>query len=489
MAEVTTDTESNEESTDLEMKNILCFQKEASLKAAYPSASLREDRLDRLVDLLMRYETRICDALMSDYGYRSKEQASFAEVVTTLKPLKTARRKLKHWMRPERRSTGLPFNLAGGRARVNYQPLGSVGIISPWNFPINLTFSPLAGVIAAGNRAMIKPSELTPATSELMGQMINESFDPEEIAVVTGGQETGKAFSQLPFDHLVYTGGEQVAKHIMRAAAENLVPLTLELGGKSPTIIGDRAKLPLAARRILFGKLFNAGQICLAPDTLYVPEHQLETFIEEIKRAAEENFPADKKHLDYVSIVNAKHADRIKSYITGAASAGADIIPLAPKNFAKAGEEDGLDNMIPVTLVINPKAEADINREEIFGPLLLVKTYTDFDEVIGQINLNPKPLALYYFGHSKHEQQRLLTETSSGGVTINDVIMHYTIDDLPFGGVGASGMGAYHGFDGFKQFSHARSVYRQSPLDVGAMLRPPYGIKFEMMNKILKKIS
>ncbi|GHA20669.1 aldehyde dehydrogenase [Arenicella chitinivorans] len=473
----------------MDMNKALQRQKQANLKAAYAPASVREDRLDRLIDLITRFEEPICEALMSDYGYRSIDQIRFAEVVTTLKPLKTAKRKLQRWMRPERRTTGLPFNLAGGRSEVIYQPLGSVGIISPWNFPINLTFSPLAGVIAAGNRAMIKPSELTPATSSLMDQMIKESFDPEEITVVTGGPETGKAFSQLPFDHLIYTGGEAVAKHIMRAAAENLVPLTLELGGKSPVVISDSAKLPLAAKRILFGKLFNAGQICLAPDTVFVPEKRLEEFIKQMKLAAHEIFPQEKKHHDYVAVINANHAGRINGYLANAVNNGADVISLGPTDCNQAELEQGLNNIVPITLVVNPNEEADINKDEIFGPLLLVKTYSDFDHVIDHINLNPKPLALYYFGRNKNEQQRLLLETSSGGMTINDVIMHYTIDDLPFGGVGASGMGAYHGFDGFKQFSHARSVYRQSPFDVGAMLRPPYEAKFKVMNKLLRLIS
>lgn len=464
---------------DILPHEILQGQKDAPLAA---NAALREDRLDRLIDILVRREGDICDALMADYGYRSKDQTRFAEVVTSYKPLKMARRNLRKWMKIERRSAGFPFNMAGGRAEVHYQPLGTVGIISPWNFPVNLTVTPLAGVLAAGNRAMIKPSELTPATSQLMQDMFAENFDAEEVSVITGGADVGREFSALPFDHLLYTGGAAVARHIMRAAADNLVPLTLELGGKSPVIIGKGAKLPLAARRILFGKVFNAGQICLAPDYVFVPENQLQDFLTQMKAGAEETMPASRGSTDYVSVVNDRHGERIRQYISDARDKGAEIITLGPVS-GNSG------NIIPVTLVINPPEECAIVQEEIFGPLLLIKTYRDFDEVLSHINAGAKPLALYFFGKKGPQLRRVLQETSSGGVTINDVIMHYTIDDLPFGGVGESGMGAYHGFDGFKQFSHARAVYHQSPFDIARMLRPPYGAAFKKMTAILMKFS
>lgn len=460
-------------------REILQRQKDAPRAA---DAALREDRLDRLIDILVRREADICDALMSDYGYRSKDQTRFAEIVTSYKPLKIARRNLRKWMKVERRSAGFPFNMAGGRAEVHYQPLGTVGIISPWNFPVNLTVTPLGGILAAGNRAMIKPSELTPATSQVMKDMFAENFAAEEISVITGGADVGRDFSALPFDHLLYTGGAAVARHIMKAAAENLVPLTLELGGKSPVIIGEGAKLPLAARRILFGKTFNAGQICLAPDYVFVPEQQLADFLAQMKSAARETMPAERGSADYVSVVNDRHADRIRGYVKEAREQGAEILELGPVS-------GGNDNIIPVTLVINPPEGCAIAREEIFGPLLVIRTYQDFDEVLSHINTNAKPLALYFFGKNGPQQRRIFEETSSGGVTVNDVIMHYTIDDLPFGGVGASGMGAYHGFDGFRQFSHARAVYHQSPLDIAGMLRPPYGAAFKKMTALLMKFS
>jgi len=464
---------------------LLAKQKAEIQKEQYVPAYVREDRLDRLQVLLVRYEKDICDALMSDYGYRSADQSSFSEVMTSFKPIKIARRSVRKWMKAERRATGFPFNIAGARAEVQYQPLGVVGIISPWNFPVNLTVTPLAGVLAAGNRAMIKPSELTPATAEVMAKMMAEGFDETEVAVINGGPEVGRAFSTQSFDHLVYTGGEVVAKHIMKAAAENLVPLTLELGGKSPVIIGEKAKLSLAARRILFGKTFNAGQICLAPDYVFVPEPKLQEFIEEVSGAAEESFPKAKGHGDYVSVINDRHADRIKNYVVDAKQNGAEVLELGPWPDAS----DAAKNIVPITLVINPPEACAISKEEIFGPLLVIRTYKNFDKVLNHINGGPKPLSLYYFGKKGPELKRVFNETSSGGVTVNDVIMHYTMDDLPFGGVGASGMGAYHGFDGFKQFSHARAVYQQSPFDIGGMLRPPYGPSFHKITRLLMKLS
>lgn len=277
-------------------------------------------------------------------------------------------------------------------------------------------------------------------------------------------------------------GGEAVAKHIMRAAAENLVPLTLELGGKSPVIIGDGANLKLAAKRILFGKIFNAGQICLAPDYVFVPENQLQDFLRHMQSAAQETMPRTRGYEDYVSVINDRHAERLRHYIQEARTAGAEIIELGPV-------ENDVKNMIPVTLVINPAKTCSISREEIFGPLLMVRTYQNFDDVLDHINAHAKPLALYFFGRDKAQQTRVFQETSSGGVTLNDVIMHYTVDDLPFGGVGASGMGSYHGFDGFKRFSHARAVYKQSPLDIGGMLRPPYDTAFKKITSLLMKFS
>lgn len=462
---------------------LLAHQRKDFLAAGPPGAKTRIDRLRRAHDLLGIYEQQICDALMSDYGHRSKDQTFFVELMTTAKPLRLAMKRVKKWMRPERRSAGFPFNAAGARAEVRYEPLGTVGIISPWNFPINLTFTPLAGVLAAGNRAMIKPSEHTPATSELMKQMFASAFDETEIAVVTGGPDVAASFSALPFDHLLYTGGEVVAKSVMRAAADNLVPLTLELGGKSPVILGTGANLRLAADRIMFGKLFNAGQVCLSPDYLFVAEQELENVIEALLAAADRMVPAARGAADLVSIINDRHAQRLTEYVREARETGARVLEIE----ATSGRSEAQKNVVPVTLIINPEDSLTAMREEIFGPILPIKTYRNLDEIVGYLADQPPSLALYYFGNNKADQDKILAGTRSGGVTINDVVMHYTVDDLPFGGVGSSGMGAYHGFDGFKQFSHARAIYRQSRFDVAGLLRPPYGPAFHKFSRFLFK--
>jgi coniferyl-aldehyde dehydrogenase len=436
-----------------------------------------------MLDLLERHEKRIVAAISDDFGYRSPHQSYFAEIVTTAKPLRLAIARLRRWMEPEVRSPGLPFNLLGARAEVHYQPLGVVGVISPWNFPINLAVSPLAGVLAAGNRALLKPSEATPATAAVFQEIVASAFDPSELAVITGGVEVGREFSALPFDHLLYTGGEAVAKHIMRAAADHLTPLTLELGGKSPTLVGQGANLALAARRIAFGKVFNAGQICLAPDYVLVPKAQRQALVDALIDAFKTMLPEASGGRDFVAAINARHAERLRGYVSDARSSGAEVTEL--QWTASGGGASA--SMVPLTLVIEPSQSSAVMREEIFGPILPVLGYDDFDEALAVINSKARPLALYYFGNDRGEIDKVLKRTISGGVTLNDVIMHYTMDELPFGGVGASGMGAYHGFDGFKRFSHARSVYTQSRFDVGAMLRPPYGPRFEKMARILFK--
>ena len=463
------------------LNELFARQKSAQADEGIASLSVRRDRLKRTLDLVVSNEARIADAMMSDFGYRSPDQSFFVEVVTTAKPIKEAIKNLKKWMRPEKRSIDLPFMMAGGQAEIRYQPLGVVGCISPWNFPFNLTFGPLANILAAGNRAMLKPSEITPASAALIAELVASYFDETEVAVVTGGADVSAAFSALPFDHLLYTGGERVAKAIMKAAADNLTPLTLELGGKSPVIIGKDANLKRAADRILFGKMLNAGQICLAPDYVFVPEASLDTFIQELKSAIARTAPEDRGGKDFVSVVNNTHADRLRSGIEAAKASGAQVISF---DWLTHNVGPNAGNVVPLTLIINPDASLKVMTEEIFGPVLPICTYGQIDEAIAAVNSRPHPLALYYFGKNDREAETVLNRTRSGGVTINDVIMHYTMDDLPFGGVGASGMGAYHGFDGFKRFSHARAIYRQSPFDIGAMLRPPYGQAFQRFARL-----
>src|SRR5690606_33812589 len=349
-------------------------------------------------------------------------------------------------MKPEKRKVQFPLGLLGARARVEYQPLGTVGIISPWNFPVNLTWTPLAGVFAAGNRAMIKPSEFTPATSELMARLLRQAYDETEVAVVTGGPAVGQAFSSQPFDHLLFTGATSIAYHVMRAAAENLVPLTLELGGKSPVIVSKTAKLDDAAAKIMTGKMLNAGQICLAPDYVFVPEGKVDEFVSEAQKSVKKMYPTLKDNPDYTSVINQRHYDRINGYIEDAKAKGAKIVEINPANEDFRQQQT---HKIPPTIVINPTDDMKVMQDEIFGPVLPVKSYRDLNEVLGYVNDHPRPLGLYYFGEDEQEERRVLDRTTSGGVTVNDVIMHVSMEDLPFGGVGPSGMGSYHGVDGF----------------------------------------
>jgi coniferyl-aldehyde dehydrogenase len=378
-------------------------------------------------------------------------------------------------MRPEKRKpTPAILGLFGAKAEVRFQPKGVVGVISPWNFPVNLTFAPLAGILAAGNRAMIKPSEFTPATSELMQTMFAGAFSEEEIAVVTGGPEVGEAFSRLAFDHLIFTGATSVARHVMRAAAENLVPVTLELGGKSPVILGKSADLKVAAARVMNGKTLNAGQICLAPDYVLAPKDQVEGFVAAARASVATMFPTIKDNPDYTSIIAQRHYDRITGYIDDARAKGARVIELKPEGEDLSQQPH---RKIAPTLILDPTDDMKVMQEEIFGPVLPVKSYETLDEALAYVNDHDRPLGLYYFGDDPAEREEVLNRTTAGGVTVNDVIMHVAQEDLPFGGVGPSGMGSYHGVDGFREFSHRKAIFSQMKNDIGPlkMLRPPYG--------------
>jgi coniferyl-aldehyde dehydrogenase len=457
------------------MKALLAKQKAAHLRDGEPSAEKRIERLDRCIGLLVENQSAFEDALNTDFGSRSREASAFTDIAASIGPLKHARDSLRKWMRPEKRKTSPPIlALFGAKAQLRYQPKGVVGVISPWNFPVNLTFAPLAGILAAGNRAMIKPSEYTPATSALMATLIGGAFSDEEIAVITGGPEVGQAFASLAFDHLIFTGATGVARHVMRAAAENLVPLTLELGGKSPVIIGKSADMGVAAARIMNGKTLNAGQICLAPDYVLTPADTLEGFIAEAQGAVTKMFPTIKDNPDYTSIIAQRHYDRITGYVDDARAKGARIIEMKPDGEDLTQQEH---RKIAPTLIINPTDDMKVMQEEIFGPVLPVKTYGSVSEAIGYVNDHDRPLGLYYFGDDEAEREQVLTGTTSGGVTVNDVIFHVAQEDLPFGGVGPAGMGSYHGVDGFREFSHRKSIYTQIKKDIGPLqqMRPPYG--------------
>ncbi len=462
-----------------EMRRVLDKQRQAHLKDGAPSAEKRLEWLDRAIALLVGHKDAIADALREDFGHRSVQSSLFTDVSGSIGPLKHAKANLKTWMKREKRKVSPAIlGLFGAKAYIEYQPKGVIGVISPWNFPFNLTFTPLAGIFAAGNRAMIKPSEFTPRSSELMARMFRSAFDESEVAVFTGGPDVGAAFSRLAFDHLLFTGATSVAYHVMKAAAENLVPTTLELGGKSPVIIGDSADMALTAKRVMMGKTMNAGQICLAPDYVMVPENRAREFVKQAADAIDVMFPTLKDNPDYTSVVNQRHFDRLQGYLDDARAKGAEIIELNP---AREDFRQQPYHKIPPTLVLNPTDDMAIMKDEIFGPLLPVKTYAGVDEAISYVNAHSRPLGLYYFGKDGAEQEKVLSRTTSGGVSVNDVIMHVAMEDLPFGGIGPSGMGNYHGIDGFKTFSHGKAVFQQVGRDLTAMMRPPYGAAIQKM--------
>tara|TARA_B100000965_G_scaffold405245_1_gene438502 strand:+ start:1636 stop:3072 length:1437 start_codon:yes stop_codon:yes gene_type:complete len=460
------------------MHRVLELQKSLNIKEGAPSLERRADRLDRVVSMVTKYEKEIISALQEDFGNRDPVMSAATEVGSVVGPMIHAKKNLKKWMKTEKRKAaiaplGSALSLLGAKAEIRYQPKGVVGAISPWNFPLNLALAPLAGILSSGNRVMLKPSELTPASSELTKSMIEESFDESEIAVFTGDPEVGAAFSGLAFDHLIFTGGTAIAKHVMKAASENLVPLTLELGGKSPVVVGKSSKIKETATRVMQGKTMNAGQICLAPDYALVPEDSIEEFVQASVDVTSEMYPDMKDNEDFTSIINQKHYDRIQSYISDAKEKGADVVEINPANEDFSQQPH---HKIPPTLILNPTEDMQVMQEEIFGPVLPVKTYKDVSETVDYINSKDRPLGLYYFGEDAKEKDFVLDNTTSGGVTVNDVISHITMEDLPFGGVGPSGMGSYHGYDGFKEFSHAKSVYKQSWLNLNKLagLVPPY---------------
>ena len=463
------------------MRALLDRQKAAHLRDGIPSAAKRTEWIDKAIDLLATHGDALNDAMCQDFGHRSKDQSAFTDIASSIGTLKFAKANLAKWMRPEKRKVEFPLGLLGSKAELQFQPKGVIGVISPWNFPVNLTFTPLAGVFAAGNRTMIKPSEFTEATSELMKELVAKYYSPEEVVVVTGGPDVGGEFTRLPFDHILFTGATSIAHHVMRAAADNLVPLTLELGGKSPVVLGRSADLQKAANRIMAGKTLNAGQICLAPDYAFVPKEKTQEFVGAATRAIETMYPSGlKDNDDYTSVINQRHYDRIMGYVEDAKAKGAQVVEINPKseNFAQQQH-----HKIPPTLIIDPTDDMKVMQDEIFGPILPVKSYGDAKDAVAYINAHPRPLGLYYFGEDQSEKEHVLNNTTSGGVTVNDVIFHVAQEDLPFGGVGPSGMGAYHGREGFYEFSHKKAVYTQTGSEMLAMIRPPYGEKFRAQVK------
>ena len=451
------------------LPGILARQRAAFLRDGPPSLSERKASLKKLRAAIIARRPEFEAALDADFGHRSKHETAIMELLPLTWGIEYLVSNLRRFMRPERRHVALPMLLA--RARVEYQPLGVIGIVAPWNYPASLALTPLATALAAGNRAMIKPSEFTPATSEVLASLVTETFAPEEVAVVMGDASVGAAFTALPFDHLFFTGSTAVGRVVMRAASQNLVPLTLELGGKSPVLVDRGQNLERAAAEIAYGKLANAGQTCVAPDYLLLPEGDVARFTRGWDKAVAALYPEGPATQDYTSIVNARHFERLRGLLEDARAKGARVVETGPS----PQRANSRDHTLPPTLVFNVRDDMKIMQEEIFGPLLPVVTYGDLTEAIAFVNARPRPLALYYFGSSAANRERVLTQTTSGGVTINGTILHYVQDDLPFGGVGASGFGAYHGIEGFRTFSHQKAVYEQGRLNGSVLLRPPFG--------------
>ncbi len=462
------------------LQTALDRQRDDYLEKGPDSAAVRVGRIDRLLAILDRHGGALVEAMSADFGHRSTIQSILTDILGIKGPIKQTRNHVRSWMKPERRSSGLPFSLFGAKAWIEYQPLGVVGVISPWNFPVTLALQPLAQILAAGNRAMIKLSEFTPKTSELLAEILHDSFDETEVYAVTGGPEVGAVFSQLKFDHLFFTGATSIGKKVMQAAAANLVPVTLELGGKSPAIIGKKANLRNAVLKIAAGKTLNAGQICLAPDYVFIPKQLLEAFVSEFTDAIGQMYPNLIDNDDYTSIISARHHQRLSDYVNQARSYGMQVVQINP---AKENFNCYNGTKFPPTLVIDPGEGLAVMEDEIFGPILPIKTYESLEDVIAYINRRPRPLGLYFFGKDKKEQRQVIERTTSGGVTLNDVILHAAVEALPFGGVGESGIGAYHGRTGFLTFSHAKAIFKAPWVDLGQFIRPPYG---ERMQKMLR---
>ncbi len=444
---------------------VLARQRAAFERDGIPGAPQRRANLAKLKRLMNARRPDLEAAVRADFVHRSAYETAMLELAPTIGGIDYLRGNVARWMRPQRRRVGL--HLRPGVAEILYQPLGVVGVISPWNYPIGLCLMPLGTALAAGNRVMLKPSELTPRTADALAAMLGAVFSEDEVFIATGGPEVGAAFSELPFDHLIFTGSTRVGRFVMKAASDHLVPVTLELGGKSPAIIDRGYALERAAASVAFGKLVNAGQTCIAPDYALVPRAQVDAFAAAYERAARAYYPDGERDDAYTAIISRPHYDRLRALVNDARAKGARVVEVGTATPPR-------ENTVAPTLVLGATAEMQVMQEEIFGPILPVVAYDAIDDAIAYVNARPRPLALYIFSDRRDAIDDVLTRTISGNVTVNDTLLHYAIEDLPFGGVGPSGMGAYHGEEGFRQFSHAKGVFIQSRWNLAGVLRPPY---------------
>ncbi len=448
------------------------FDAQRAAFAARPPRSVAERRqsLDALADVVRRNEQALIEAISADFGRRAAQETRLLEWMPLLDEIRHIRARLPRWMRPERVSANWTF--LPSRARTESQPLGVVGVIGAWNYPLLLNLSPLANALGAGNQVMIKPSERAPATAELLARMMAEAFAPEHVHVVTGGPDVSAAFSALPFDHLLFTGSTATGRKVMQAAAANLTPVTLELGGKSPALVHAGFRIEDAADRIVGAKLWNGGQTCVAPDYALVPRAEIDAFAAAASAVIQRRWPQAEGNPDYTHMIDARAWGRMQAMVDDARERGARVLqPQPPEGESGSGA-------FPPTLVIGASREMAVMQEEIFGPVLPVIGYERLEDALALIRTGDRPLAMYYFDHDRARIARVLAGTHAGGVTLNDCIFYLAQHRLPFGGIGASGMGAYHGIDGFRTFSHRKAVLAQSGITarvLGRLVRPPYG--------------
>ena len=461
-----------------EAHRLFALQHAASRTQAPPDLAARLDALERLRRLITDNAAALKDAISEDFGVRSRAETQLLEIVPTLSAIRYARRRLADWIKPRRQSVDLTFQPA--KAWVRHEPLGVVGIISPWNYPILLALSPLVDALAAGNRALIKPSELTPAFCDLLSRLISQSFAETELAVAVGGVEVAQAFSSLPFDHLIFTGSTAVGRKVMQAAAANLTPVTLELGGKSPAVVLADYPLHKAARSIAFGKFVNAGQTCIAPDYVLVPKASAHAFAQAVMTQARRSYPRIADNADYTSMITQRHYDRLAQAIEAARASGATVLTHEDAGVAAARK-------IGPTVVLDLPATSILLTEEIFGPVLPIVAYDSLEDALDFINARDRPLALYAFTHNEQQHRRLLDGATSGGVTLNGTLLHIAQESLPFGGVGPSGIGAYHGYEGFCRFSHARSVHQIGAFNAFERIGPPWGLLASVLARFLSR--
>jgi coniferyl-aldehyde dehydrogenase len=448
--------------------------------AAFPEWPVRRDRLQRLQRLIAGNEAAMEAAIDADFGGRPTVETQVAEVFPSLAEVRSALRHGRSWMKP--RAVRVSKWFLPARAEIVPRPLGVVGIIVPWNYPLSLAVGPLTGALAAGNRALVKMSEYTPAFSELFERLVRDAFADDEVAVINGGPDVAAQFSALPFDHLVFTGSTAVGRHVMGAAAQNLTPVTLELGGKSPVVVAPGYDLARAAERIVAGKLLNAGQTCIAPDYVLVPRAQVAAFVDAARAAATRMYPRGLDESDYCSVINQRHYGRLVGYLDEAAAAGVATQAL----FSGAARRDEAHRLAPHALV-DPPASLAVMRDEIFGPLLPVLGYDDIEQALARVNAQPRPLALYWFDDQDARADWALRHTHVGGACINETLVHYVQDGLPFGGVGPSGMGHYHGKWGFETFSKLTPVFRQSRFNGMKLFSPPYKPHVARLLRLMKR--